>query len=1155
LTSLNDAVSVNGAVGLVLTSLTGGSMLNSAAGTLSLKGKTGVGIRSSGGRITVGAPNIVSFTGFTQMVRQSDSVAVGSSTIDFSALTSNTIRYIGTPGQDLTLTFTGCDTTANAGVTITLLNHFTDGSKINVPASSCFEGVAASLTAHQVATFTCSNNDQATTGMVHCSTNGEIEVVQGAVITTANGALTLQSSGDVATLTSLNNAISINGATGLVLTSAAGNSILNAQGGALTLSGNSGLGINSLNNAAGQMSTANGALTLQSSGDVATLTSLNDAVSVNGATGLILTSLAGNSVLNSVAGSLTLNGATAVTLRNSGTNAISLLSSQASQLNGATGVTVTTASGNSINLVATAATKSFQLNGLVRNSVQSISVSATTHALNFAVVTSSSAYQYTGSPSGDVTVTISNCVEGSTFTLINALTTVHNLVLASGVCLNTPAQTTTIAQAQFITVSCSSSATQFYCTTPTTVTGATMKLASETSSVSLAAVAGDAIVSATTDTTLSGAPTAVKATTGNVLINAQATGVAKVIGSIGASVTALATGASLLNVVNGALTLTGSGGVATLRSLNNALTVNGATGLTLTSLVGSSLLNSVTGTVTASTTGAGLVTLKSSSIFDLGAACSYAVYTDASQTLSVGAGGLTITGGGIAGCFVTPAGVSGGSGTTADTQNHCSTMISSAVAAAFTTANTVDVAGVHVGPLVASDLQTGGTAGTYTPGTYTATGATTLYGPITLDGVGWYVFQINGNFDVTSAGTMTLINGALAKQVLFVVTGTVTINNGCTVNAIVLATGAISIDRSTVNGAVFSTASTVSVIGATATTINLQSQCGLVMQSVTGAATLSGPSSTSITSSLGSVVLSTGAGKHTFANGALQLNAPTVAGVVQDQSIVAGNIAINFAALVSSELRYTGTYAGGVAGTIILSGCTTATVGTQVTVLNMLTSSGGGAPLIQVSCDDGATHSISPEDFVTLQCLNPALGARCIHNELRQGPGAVAVTAATTATLNGATGVTIKATGAATTMTGATGVSLKSTASHVLIDSSAANGITFGGSTGVTVQTPAGSTGTAVMTGQIVTLSTSSGTASLTSTNSDTTVRSTLTGSTTVTSTGTGAPAVFSSGQIASLTGATGVTVTASSGTLSINTGSTSGKFPFHFCFCVSCIW
>jgi len=82
---------------------------------------------------------------------------------------------------------------------------------------------------------------------------------------------------------------------------------------------------------------------------------------------------------------------------------------------------------------------------------------------------------------------------------------------------------------------------------------------------------------------------------------------------------------------------------------------------------------------------------------------------------------------------------------------------------------------------------------TITPGVYTI-GATTLNGVLTLDGAGTYIFRGDSSNPTNGAGTMNLINGAVACNVFWAIPTSMTIGTGSHIEGTIIAhDGLISI--------------------------------------------------------------------------------------------------------------------------------------------------------------------------------------------------------------------------------------------------------------------------------------------------------------------------------------------------------------------------
>lgn len=114
-------------------------------------------------------------------------------------------------------------------------------------------------------------------------------------------------------------------------------------------------------------------------------------------------------------------------------------------------------------------------------------------------------------------------------------------------------------------------------------------------------------------------------------------------------------------------------------------------------------------------------------------------------------------------------------------------------------------------------LGSGGTILTLTPGVYKFDTSAQLNGNLILDGAGDYVFLIGSTLTTASASSITLINGATANQVYWVVgssatlgtttafqgnilaSASITVTTGATVNGNLLAKAAVTLDSNTIN--------------------------------------------------------------------------------------------------------------------------------------------------------------------------------------------------------------------------------------------------------------------------------------------------------------------------------------------------------------------
>lgn len=114
-------------------------------------------------------------------------------------------------------------------------------------------------------------------------------------------------------------------------------------------------------------------------------------------------------------------------------------------------------------------------------------------------------------------------------------------------------------------------------------------------------------------------------------------------------------------------------------------------------------------------------------------------------------------------------------------------------------------------------LGSGGTVLTLTPGVYKFDTSAQLNGNLILDGAGDYVFLIGSTLTTASASSITLINGATANQVYWVVgssatlgtttafqgnilaIASITVTTGATVNGNLLAKAAVTLDSNTIN--------------------------------------------------------------------------------------------------------------------------------------------------------------------------------------------------------------------------------------------------------------------------------------------------------------------------------------------------------------------
>jgi hypothetical protein len=138
------------------------------------------------------------------------------------------------------------------------------------------------------------------------------------------------------------------------------------------------------------------------------------------------------------------------------------------------------------------------------------------------------------------------------------------------------------------------------------------------------------------------------------------------------------------------------------------------------------------------------------------------------------------------------------------------TQASSDVATAFTDAKTRIPDTTFIG---ATTL--GGT--TVTPGVHYITGAVSIATDLTFDGEGIYIYQITGEFATAASSTMTLINGARAEDIFWVITGITSLGAGSQFAGTILSPAGISIGAgSTTDGRILTTATQI-ILTATVT--------------------------------------------------------------------------------------------------------------------------------------------------------------------------------------------------------------------------------------------------------------------------------------------------------------------------------------------------
>jgi hypothetical protein len=123
-----------------------------------------------------------------------------------------------------------------------------------------------------------------------------------------------------------------------------------------------------------------------------------------------------------------------------------------------------------------------------------------------------------------------------------------------------------------------------------------------------------------------------------------------------------------------------------------------------------------------------------------------------------------------------------------------------------------EVSGRSAGTAIAGDL-----AGvTLTPGLYSAAGAVSNTGTLTLDGGGdpnaVFVFQVGGALNMAAGANVTLVNGASASHVFWQVNGAAAVGAGANFAGTVMALNAIAVGAgSTVNGRAMSLGGAISL--------------------------------------------------------------------------------------------------------------------------------------------------------------------------------------------------------------------------------------------------------------------------------------------------------------------------------------------------------
>ena len=116
----------------------------------------------------------------------------------------------------------------------------------------------------------------------------------------------------------------------------------------------------------------------------------------------------------------------------------------------------------------------------------------------------------------------------------------------------------------------------------------------------------------------------------------------------------------------------------------------------------------------------------------------------------------------------------------------------------------------------------GTTASTFTPGVYVGAGGLTMATGITLDALGnpnaTFVFVAGSTINLGSGQTVALVNGAQAKNVVFVAGSAITVVGGTTMNGNLLAVTSVTLDGGVLNGRALANTGAVTIAAATTVT-------------------------------------------------------------------------------------------------------------------------------------------------------------------------------------------------------------------------------------------------------------------------------------------------------------------------------------------------
>ena len=241
----------NGALSLGSTG--GPTLLTSNDNRVSIHG--GVGVRlsaASNSNITLSASSggsRIHMNGATQFNAQTYTITTETQfMLDYSTIQNSVRRLQGAPADHVQLKFNNCED-KNIGMAITVINDFTSTKFINVDAADCENNIFIGLPPKRYGIFTCTGTGSGST-YTQCydprSTANNIYAPPGVdaivrldsqgatldgrtrtLVTTSgngntlvyvtNGALTMTSNGGPATLSSGNNAVTVNGTLGVTV--------------------------------------------------------------------------------------------------------------------------------------------------------------------------------------------------------------------------------------------------------------------------------------------------------------------------------------------------------------------------------------------------------------------------------------------------------------------------------------------------------------------------------------------------------------------------------------------------------------------------------------------------------------------------------------------------------------------------------------------------------------------------------------------------------------------------------------------------------------------------------------------------------------------------------------------------------------------------